>query len=97
VKLRSGLAIIHLLNIAAGIEGQIPSISDHGQSKSALFRQRSHVELQAQCVHDFDNRRKAGVALLAQSLLEPFAGDAGVAGRLHHAARLCNVANGFGE
>jgi len=64
---------------------------------STLHRPRPHVELQSQRVHDFNNRRKAGVALFAQGLVKPFAGDAGVAVELDHAARPCNVANGLGE
>jgi hypothetical protein len=48
-------------------------------------------------VQDFDKRRKAGVALFTQGFLQPFAGDAGVAGELHHAACPGYVANGFAE
>ena len=48
-------------------------------------------------MHDLDNGGEARVAFFAQRLVEPFSGDAGVAGELHHAARPCDVAHGFGE
>ena len=52
---------------------------------SALYRPLTRIELQAQRVHNLDDRRKAGVALLAQRFAQPFSGDAGVASQLHHA------------
>lgn len=64
---------------------------------SALHWPCPDIELQSQCVHDFDNGGKAGVALFAQSLVKPFAIDAGVPGQLHLAARQCNITHGFGE
>ncbi len=48
-------------------------------------------------MHDFNNRRKAGVALFAQGLVKPFAGDACVLGQSHHSARPGDVTYRFGE
>ena len=76
---------------------QTPFKATHKQSESTLPQPGTHIELQAQRVHDFDNDRKAAVALFAQSLVQPFAVDGSVSGQLHHAVRPCDVTYGFGE
>ena len=58
---------------------------------------RINVQPHAQRMQHFQGCGQGRVPLLAPGLLEPFAGDACVAGKLHHAASASDVAQRFGE
>lgn len=64
---------------------------------SGVLGPRVNMQPQAQRMQHFQGCGQSRVPLLAQGLVEPFAGNARVAGELHHAVSAGDVAQRFGE